>query len=177
MLMALMLQAAVFGTPPPDPATFDKTVWGRFSRAIALRHTREEVAIAHERDDAQPTRPTVRLRLTVHEPGGQTTVYWADSRTCPVAQEIAERFLALPMPRPDPPRPPSPEDSVIIMDGIGYAVTLPVGYGRGSIADPATFTSNVGTPLATWVEGSFAALRPCWPGSLASDIAFRPSSR
>lgn len=157
MLVALLLQAAV-----ADAAPFERDAWGRFDRAVALRHTREEVAVARDGRDPTTGVDHFRFRLVTRDSGGGSTTRWTTTRTCPAARVVVARFAAVPMPRPDPPA-MKPGDIVLLMDGIGYSVTLPVGYGNGSIPDPATFRSNLGTPLSAWVEASFAALRPCWP--------------
>jgi len=155
MLVALMLQAAAI-----DAAAFDRDVWGRFSRAPALRHTSEEVAVA--RDGREGATSHFRLRLTVRRPGRPDAVRWTDTRSCAAARDAITAFAAVPLPHPDPPA-MIDRDLVITADGIGYAVTVPVGYGGGSLAEPATFRSNVGTPLARWVDGALAGLRGCWP--------------
>jgi len=159
MLVALLLQATT-----ADAATFDRGIWGRFGRGVALRHTVEEVAVARDGWDAARRIQHFRFRLTTRDGDGTATTHWSDTRTCPAARTAAARFGSLPMPRPDPPA-MIPGDIAIVMDGIGYSVTVPVGYGNGSIADPVTVRSNVGTSLAAWVEASFATLRPCWPGA------------
>jgi len=155
MLVMLMMQATAI-----DAAAFDRDAWGRFSRAPALLHASEEVTVA--RDGREGAVSHFRLRLVVRRPGQPDAVRWTDTRTCPAARAAVAAFASVPMPRPDPPA-MTPADIVVTADGVGYAVTLPVGYGGGSIPVAATFRSNVGTPLSRWVDGRFAGLRACWP--------------
>jgi hypothetical protein len=67
----------------------------------------------------------------------------------------------LPMPRPNVPL--LDEGPVIVTaDGTGYSLTIPVAY-PGAIPQDLTLTSNIGTPLAAWVEDALAALDSCIP--------------
>jgi len=155
MLATLLLQAVAI-----DAAAFDRDAWGRFSRAPALLGASEEVAVA--RDGREGARDHFRLRLIVRRTGQPDAIRWTDTRRCAAARDAVAAFASVPMPRPDPPT-MTPGDIAVIADGIGYAVTLPVGYGGGSLPQAATFRSNVGTALARWVDGALARLRACWP--------------
>jgi hypothetical protein len=44
------------------------------------------------------------------------------------------------------------------MDGTGYSLRAPTGFANGTL----TITSNVGSPLAAWIDGAFRTLEPCW---------------
>jgi hypothetical protein len=54
--------------------------------------------------------------------------------------------------------------SYIVLDGIEYRLKAPASYAGA----PGTveITSNIGTPLANWVEASLVALEPCWKDTM-----------
>ena len=83
----------------------------------------------------------------------------ADSRTCPQAREAIARLRDLELPRPAPPG-FDDDNARIILDGTGYSITLPMDY-RGQ-RSRLTFSSNNGTPLADWINGTLRSMQHCW---------------
>ena len=63
------------------------------------------------------------------------------------------------MPRPAPPG-VGDDEFEIVMDGVGYALHMPAAFGRNSRS--LNLTSNVGTPLAAWVDGAMTRMASCW---------------
>jgi len=152
MLVALLLQAVAADA-------FDQGAWGRFSRSPALAHRTERVAIATDgRDDGQQGTLHYKLRLTTTAPERPDTVLWANSRTCPAVRKVVASLRTLAPPRPAPPG--FDEPAAILLDGVGYELSVPAldPYGQSRV----TWRSNVDTPLAAWVDRSLAALAPCW---------------
>jgi hypothetical protein len=91
-----------------------------------------------------------------------TSVRWADGNACPALEPALEKLsqvVALKFTGN------GPDVETLTMDGVGYGL-----WARGTIY-PAekvdyrfdlTMQSNVGTPLAEWIEGTLKALDPCW---------------
>jgi len=136
---------------------FADRAWGQFSRSGALSHHVEIVDIAIDGKTAGQLQ--YRLRLTDQKFGSPATVSWADSRTCPAVRVILTRLRALSPPVIVPPG-FAPEPSEILVDGAGYALTVPVADSAG--ASRISWTSNIGTALAAWVDNSLVSLAPCW---------------
>ncbi len=61
------------------------------------------------------------------------------------------------MPRPAP-YGVEAEAPTIILDGAFYELKAPSTFSNGQM----TISSNVGSPLAKWVNGAFAGLATCW---------------
>lgn len=107
---------------------------------------------------------------------GEITVSWTDTQICAGSREsvvVAARQVA--PPEIAVPGIPVTEDGsvVITLDGVQYSFEARSHY-EGNISSSLSFTSNVGTPLADYVERSIAALEPCWaedmPGALANRV-------
>lgn len=151
MLLALILQAAPAATPDP----FAARGRARIERSASLARRSVVIDMVSDFDD-RTRRHEQTLRLVSRNLDEPPVTLWASSRTCPTAGEVAS-FADLPLPRP---RPPGAEID-LVMDGVGYSVTLPLSYGRQG-GGRATFSSNVGTPLAAWVDAALAKLERCW---------------
>lgn len=141
----------------PAPDAFAARAWGSFERSPALRSDRERVEIAV--DGRTGDQLEYKLRLTPRFTLAPDEHLWTNSRTCPAVRVVLERLRALQPPAIVPPG-FAPSPTQIIVDGFGYRLTAP-------LADPSgmsriTWTSNIGTPLAAWVEDSLARLKPCW---------------
>jgi hypothetical protein len=99
--------------------------------------------------------------------GGNVEVSWADTRTCPAASWVVEESIKVPPPRIQVPgvKDPAADDQITLtMDGVGYSLNSGARYGS-RVSSTIRFTSNVGTPLAAWVEESLQKLAPCWSHS------------
>lgn len=136
---------------------FADRAWGQFLRSGALSHHVEIVDIAVDGKSAGQLE--YRLRLTDQKFGSPARVSWADSRTCPAVRVVLTRLRALSPPVIVPPGFP-PEPSEVLVDGTGYKLTVPVADSVGQ--SRLTWTSNIGTPLAGWVDNSLKSLEPCW---------------
>ncbi|MGR6329529.1 hypothetical protein ACU5AX_10725 [Sphingomonas sp. XXL09] len=154
MLIAMMVQAAV-----PNAAGFDHP-WLRIGRSPALSGPSEEVVVVRTTvGDVAGRHPIDRLRLIRRNRGGghvATHTFLTDSRACPAAARLPADVEAMPMPHAV--SPDSPTD--IVLDGVGYSVTVEASY--GDMGGLTTFESNLDTPLAAWVDTRLAALAPCW---------------
>jgi hypothetical protein len=158
MLIALLLQLAA-----PDATTradaFADRAWGSFSRSPALARRREHVDMVVDGQDGGNARPLqYKLRLVTTDPNGRD-VLWANSHTCPAVRTVIASLRDL---QPSRPMPPGFDtgDLIVMADGTGYALDVPV-TDRVS-ASRITWRSNIGTPLAKWVDDALAALEPCW---------------
>lgn len=168
MIPALMLLAALPPAPailpaplPPAPAPdpFGQRAWAHFSRSPALRGTSERVDVATSGVDPKSHVLFYAMRLTRTRFSQPDTVLWADSRTCPAVRPALAALGTLAMPRPSAPGIDPPGD--MVLDGVGYALAMPgrfAGGGEGQFS----VSSNIGTPLAAWVDRSLKALEPCW---------------
>jgi hypothetical protein len=156
-----MILAALAFLAQPAPLTDCATL--RFSRAPAMGGGEtQRVGICRDPDG----RPGDFLfqRSAGRRDAAPVTTY-ATSRACPAALRQLIALESLELPRPNVPG-LGDELQTITMDGVTYRLEGLGLYGPAS----ANFTleSNVGTPLARWIEGTLATLAPCWrprPGS------------
>lgn len=153
-MLAVIGIALALAAPTNDP--FAARAWGQFSRSPALAGGGETVDIA---GGGVPGAVEYQLRLTQRSLDGAPAQRWADSRTCPAVHTVMARLHALKLPAIVPPGfEPSPRE--ILVDGTGYSLTTTVADPVG--ASRVTWTSNIGTPLAAWIDDSFARLKSCW---------------
>lgn len=152
MLSALIIAASLTAAPPFDLS------WIEFSRSPALNSATDRVELGTLGMDRNGKELLYWLRrsVTIRD---QVTVTWVDSRTCPAVRGALVALQSLPMPRPAP-YGLGGDNTDIILDGVSYSLRIPAAYGRQGAQ--LMLSSNVGTPLAAWVEASFAALEPCW---------------
>lgn len=147
-LMFALLQSAVQPDLPRQ--------WGQFSRSGALSHVSETVDIATaDRGNSPEFRYT--LRLSKAKLGGSPAIAWADSANCPAVRSVIASMRDIKMPTPAPPGVPG-EAITITVDGAGYSLTAPSSDSMGKL----TIRSNIGSPLAAWVDASLQQLAPCW---------------
>ncbi|WP_428969369.1 hypothetical protein ACQR50_00320 [Sphingomonas sp. Xoc002] len=148
MIAALILQASITGPLPDD-------VWADMTYGPSLAYSSETIAFL--RDETSSMADPRILRMTLRQHGKPTVTIWADSRTCPGAAEAVRHLRSIPMPTPS-----LPSDATdLILDGVGYRVRFRAHYGS-EIGFPLELNSNVGTPLAEWVNRTRAMLKPCW---------------
>ncbi|WP_010184185.1 hypothetical protein [Sphingomonas sp. PAMC 26605] len=157
MLLALALQAA--STLPAPGDGFAEHAFAHFSRAPALAHSSEtvDVALAYVPYSTAPAAYT--MRLTRRRFQQSDAIFWADSRSCPAMRPVLDAMRAVALPNPRVPGIDS--DGDIIMDGAGYRLTTMARFADGQDGELG-YSSNVGTPLAAWVDHSLAALARCW---------------
>lgn len=130
--------------------------WARFSRSGALSHVSETIDIATG-DRVGKAEFRYVLRFTKRAHGAEPEIAWADSATCPAVRSVmtAMRDIAMPSPAPYG---LADEAMTITVDGVGYSLTAPSSDNMGNL----TISSNVGSPLASWVDASFKQLEACW---------------
>lgn len=99
----------------------------------------------------------------VNRKAGRTSVNWTDTHRCAAARDVVQAASGLEPPRVEIPGiPVTPDGSITLtLDGVQYSFESGAHYdGNGS--SRIRFTSNVGTPLARFVESSLEALEACW---------------
>lgn len=131
--------------------------WARFSAHRQLAHVEIDVAIGTVR--SSKNEPIYWVRRSTRRPRQWVEVSSTDSVRCPAILAMVQSMRDLPAPRPAPPPPSDSSDIVATADGTGYELNAPT----ASPGVEMTLSSNVGTPLADWVERSLAALGPCLP--------------
>jgi len=130
----------------------------------SFENTGVEVVIGMHMDDIESEAPVYWfLRRAISrspETSDRANTGYASSRLCPVALEQLTRLEELEMPRPDVIG-HGREYQIVILDGARYRLR-----GRALHADGQSagyeIDSNVGSPLARWVDAMLAALEPCW---------------
>src|SRR4051794_1811299 len=129
--------------------------WAQFSRAPAARLIRTEVEVGTLGYDSTRKRPDFWLRRTVvRGVEHKEEITWADSRTCAAARPVIASMREIPVPKFAPIG--SSDGPPVILDGIAYSLR--------TYSDEGTLAAetNLGTPLAAWVEGALKALDSCW---------------
>ena len=129
--------------------------WAQFSRALARRLIKTDVEVGTLGYDSARKRLDFWLRRTVvRGVEHQEEVTWADSRTCPAARPLLASMRNIPVPKFAPIG--SPGGAPVIIDGIAYSLR--------TYSDEGTLTAetNLGTPLAAWIEGALKVLDSCW---------------
>eukprot|EP01037_Dinobryon_pediforme_P023631 gene23631-25129_t len=162
MLLALALQVA--SPPPVSRDGFGERAFAQFSRSPALAHSSEtvDVALAYRPYSSEPAAFTMRLtRRRFEQPDA---ILWADSHTCPAVRPVLDAMRAVASPQPRVPGIDPYGD--ILLDGTGYRLTTMARFANGQDGE-LTYSSNIGTPLATWVDRSLAALARCWKPFMA----------
>lgn len=138
-----------------------------FSRDPQLRGVREEVQIGLLDYDAKTKGSTIWAQHSSKSRNGMVITRWTESRTCPALIESMQILRSLEMPRPDPPGIPALA-SEITVDGVSYNLE---GYGAfGAASARYALSSNLGTPLALWIDATLENLQPCW-------VNLKPTSR
>ena len=153
----LLIYLATLAQPAANPCAIS---FATFSRAPALDRTSETVCV---RDD-RSRHGQYLVHRTVRDRGGSAAVSWASTRDCPTARDRLQDMEDLALPTPNVPG-VGRELETITMDGIVYRLETLGLYGGASAN--IVLISNVGTPLARWIDATFAALAPCWRDSPA----------
>ena len=135
--------------------------WAEFSRNPALRLTKTRVEVGTLGYDDARRHLDFWLRRTVTSgPEQQEATTWADTRTCPSSRALLASMRDIPVPKFAPIG--SSDGPPMTLDGIGYALR--------TYSDEGTLKAetNVGTPLATWIEGALGSLEGCWSSQTPS---------
>lgn len=130
--------------------------WAQFSRAGQLNHITETIEVATG-DRGQDNAFRYILRRTKRTLNGDSQIAWADSATCPEVRSVIASMRDIPVPSLAPYGLPG-EARSITMDGTLYSLAAPSSDNMGKIA----ISSNVGSPLASWVDASLEQLASCW---------------
>lgn len=157
-MLTLFLAMAQAAAEPRD--AFASRAWGSFSRSPMLAHRGETVEFATGGRSGDVI--SYRLRRTRVSLSAPPARFWADSRTCPAVRTVLERLHALRLPAIVPPG-FEPAPTGILLDGVAYSLNVPLEDRVG--ASRVSWKTNVGTPLATWVNESLKQLVPCWSPS------------
>lgn len=108
---------------------------------------------------------TYWVSRVVRRRGSSDRTSETDSQSCPVILTLLRSLRDLPLPRPSVPL--LDTDTIIVTaDGVDYRLIVPASYDNG-MGGQVTLQSNVGTPLADWVEQANDELDKCvapiWP--------------
>jgi hypothetical protein len=151
-----MLPLLIFLADIAQPDAFLSS-WAQFSRSRSLIYVTETVDVATaERGDSTAYR--YRLRLIRKTLNGVPQVQYADSVKCPAIQNVITSMKSLKMPAPAPYGSWDGRLRIRVHDGIGYSLSAPSSDSNGQM----TISSNMGSPLAAWVDTSLKKLEPCW---------------
>jgi hypothetical protein len=147
-LIAMLVAAA------PVPPSLG-TSWAEFSRKPALRLTKTTVEVGTLGYDRSRKRLDFWLRRTVTTGvDAKEQVSWTDTRTCARARPTLASIREIPVPRFAPVG--STEGAPVVLDGVGYRLRTYSDHGT------LTAETNVGTPLASWIDGALKGLEGCW---------------
>lgn len=136
--------------------------WATFSRAMAFEPTFVQVEIGTACGTGHTNCLYWFRRSVISRNSAAKAVDWTDTRRCPAALQVIEEMATVPPPTIKPPRiDGKAEDIIITADGGSYVLESSARYDR-TIGPEIKFSSNVGTPLAKWVDRSLSALNPCW---------------
>lgn len=129
------------------------TQWAQFRRS---GHISETVDITTGDRKGDPEFP-YRLRYTRSFLQGAPEIKWADSATCPAIRTIVMSMRSIKMPSPAP-YGVSTQSMTLTLDGTLYSFAAPSSDNMGKV----TISSNVGSPVAAWIDASLKQLAPCW---------------
>jgi hypothetical protein len=130
--------------------------WAQFSRSGALSHVSEIVDVATG-DRGNTSEFRYILRFTKRSLSRDAEVTWADSATCPAVRSVIDGMRNLKMPSPAPYGLPN-QSMTLTLDGTAYSLTAPSSDNMGKL----TISSNIGSPLARWIDASLKQLETCW---------------
>lgn len=148
----------LIATPLAAKAQTDEG-WIRFSAHHALSHVDIDVSIGTQITGGEKI---YWIRRTTQKLGRKTGASQIDSRSCPRILPALRSLSDLPMPRPKLPF-PSDDSIIVTSDGTGYSLTVPVAYPGEFVTQDVTLRSNIGTPLAAWVDDALAIVDSCMP--------------
>jgi hypothetical protein len=147
LLFALLASA-------PIPAELGPA-WAEFSRVPSTRMMKTQIDVGTLGYDRGRKQLDFWLRRRVTSgTKQQEEVTWADTRTCPAARRLLASMRDIPVPKFAPVG--SSKGPPVILDGVGYS--LRTYSDQGMLTDG----TNVGTPLAVWIDSALKTLRPCW---------------
>lgn len=131
--------------------------WGSFS-ARGVR-SRIEISVIIGTENTRENQVDYWFLQTISNPGQSRRTSRVSTRQCPAMLFLLEELRNLPSPRIQP---PFLEDSdvTVTADGIGYTLTMPAAYSTAA-AGEITLRSNVGTPLAAWIDRAVGQLAAC----------------
>lgn len=97
---------------------------------------------------------------------------WTDGAACPAAMAQLRKLQDVRMPKPVLPIPVADEveQGDITADGRLYTLDLESANVKGEAVGAVSFSTNLDTDLAQWVNGMLAALQPCWSRSAPKDM-------
>jgi len=130
--------------------------WAQFSRSGSLNHVSETIDIATG-DRGEDAEFRYILRRTKNSLNAEPEIAWADSATCPAVRSVIASMRKIQVPSPAP-YGLEGESTAITLDGTGYSLTAPSSDNMGKL----TISSNIGTPLAAWVDTPLKQLETCW---------------
>ena len=162
--LALGLSVHEGPRPPTITTTRLNLAWAEFSRrplGNSVRPAIDKVEIGSLGRDRSSGKLRYWLRYTRTQAGSQT-VRWADSAACPAVQPMLEGMRKLGPPYPAPHGVGDYGPSEVVLDGVGYFLRTPAMFSGLRQTGELTMRSNVGTPLAHWVEQSLELLDDCW---------------
>ncbi len=151
-MLAVLLAFFVNGPVLPDLPR----QWAQFSRSGSLNHVSEIIDIATG-DRGKDAEFRYILRRTKNSLKAEPEVAWADSATCPAVRSVIASMRKIQVPSPAPYGLEN-QSAAITLDGTGYSLTAPSSDNMGRL----TISSNIGTPLAAWVDTSLKQLETCW---------------
>ena len=157
MLVALTMLAGLAAAQDTDPRQY--TPFLTFSRSASSELGAQSVDIGVLRGEG---RLQFWFRRTV-ERDGPDDIAWTSTESCAGARDAVVAATQFAPPRVSVPGLPMRPDgsSGLTLDGVQYAFRSSAHYDSNG-SSSISFTSNVGTPLANWVEGSLAILEECW---------------
>jgi hypothetical protein len=139
--------------------------WGEFSVRPALGGSSARVEIGIKRVDPQGA-PEYQFRGEIVERrGAPARMVSADTHSCPGSLDQLRALQKLSMPQPDVPGiDEGVEINEIVMDGARYVLKMDGAWPDRTNFNGTTLAiaSNVGTPLAQWVNSMLVTLKPCW---------------
>lgn len=150
--MTILIATLLAGTPIPPQL---EPSWAEFSRSPTAPITKTKVEVGTLGFDQGRQQLDFWLRRTVKTGVQQREeVTWADTRTCASARPLLASMRDIPVPRFAPVG--SSGTPPITLDGVSYALRTYSDHGM------LTAETNVGTPVAAWVDGALIALEGCW---------------
>lgn len=145
---------AVFVSLAPIPVELGPA-WASFTRAPANRLMRTEVDVGTLGFDSARNRPNFWLRRTiVRGVQHKEEVTWTDTESCAPARPLIASMRDIPVPKLAPVG--SSKGPPIVLDGIAYSLRTDSDQGK------LTMDTNIGTPLAGWIENALKVLDSCW---------------
>lgn len=151
--VAAMMGAALLAAAPVPPEL--GSGWATFSRDDWGRQTKTRVEVGTIGFDRGARRLDFWLRRSMTRGvGHQEEVSWADTRTCAPARAVLASIRDIPVPRFAPVG--TSKGPPLVTDGVAYALST---YSDdGGLSE----NTNLGTPLAAWIDGALATLDRCW---------------